>query len=405
MNTGSLSHLTHFYPRFKTLSGGEKAILRLTSELSKMGVKSTILTRGYSKQCDALLGSSVKIHPLRGPWDWKTGNHLIDSFLDIWLSPLQLRSIPPETDGLIFHSEASPFALWWAKKLFRTKKRCVYFCYQPPRFAYDLKKSTISGYSGIGRLLPLYAVVHRWLDKMWVKQADSIWTFSKAYAEWCKKLYNHKDIITLIPGVDCNQSSSGEPQFLRQRWNIPEETIVLLTVNKLIPRKNIDIFIDVVRWLWRHKHPVKGIIVGDGPIRSKLETIAKKKNIASHVVFTGHIPGKELPHYYAGADAYLFLEKNVPFGMTPLEASAAGTPVIAVRGGGALETVVHGQTGFLVNEKLHVPEIVEYILTIVKDKKKKTRMQMKAVEHARNFTWQRFAQLVHENFFITESEI
>jgi len=396
----TLTHLTHFYPRFKTLSGGEVAILKLTAELAKMGVESTILTRGYVEECEALREPSVEIQTVGRIWSWNSGNHLLDSFLDVWLAPAQLALIPPQTDGLIFHSEASPFALWWAKKIARTSKKCVYFCYQPPRFAYDLLESTASGYSGLGHLVPLYAAMHRWCDRRWVRRADAIWTFSRAYSEWCKTLYHRHDVICIPPGIDFDHFSMGDPNFARQKWQIPENTIVLLTVNKLIPRKNIDVFIKVVSRLRDQGKSVKGIIAGDGPARPQLEALVQKADVRNEIVFAGYVPDEELPHYYAGADAYLFLEQNVPFGMTVLEAAAAGTPAVTPRGGATTETVIHKKTGFLVNDTLSVSEIVKYILAIVQGEQIKRQMQSRAKEHARKYTWQRYAQQVYDNFIM-----
>ena len=398
MSLTSLTHLTHFYPRFKTLSGGETAILNLTAELAQMGVKSTILTRGYVEVCDVLLHPSVEIRTVNRPWNWVSNNHLLDSFLDVWFAPAELSLLPQETDGFIFHSEASPFALWWAKKLHRTSKPCVYFCYQPPRFAYDLLDSTVSGFTGLGRLAPLYAPLHRWVDRQWVRQADAVWTFSKAYGDWCKELYNLLNVVCIPPGINFDYFSSGDANFVAQKWNIPANTITLVTVNKLIPRKNIDVFIEVVRWLRDAGHRVKGIIAGNGPARPQLEALAQQADVMNEIIFAGYISDEELPHYYAGADVYLFLERNVPFGMTPLEAAAAGTPSIAPRGGGALETIVHGKTGFLVDESLPISEIAQCILDLGQSEAAQQQMREQAKAHAREFTWRRYAQQVCDSF-------
>jgi len=116
------------------------------------------------------------------------------------------------------------------------------------------------------------------------------------------------------------------------------------------------------------------------------------------------VPDEDLPHYYAGADVYLFLERNVPFGMTPLEAAASGTPSIAPRGGGALETIVHGKTGFLVDEGLSISEIAQCILAIVQSETMKQTMRRQAQEYARGFTWRRYAQQVCDNFIETNTK-
>jgi mannosylfructose-phosphate synthase len=116
------------------------------------------------------------------------------------------------------------------------------------------------------------------------------------------------------------------------------------------------------------------------------------------------VPDGELPNYYAAADAYLFLERNVPFGMTVLEAAASGTPSITPRGGATTDTVVHEKTGFLVDESLSIPEIATCILSIVQSDSMRQAMKHQAKEHASKYTWRRYAQQVHDSFIRATAE-
>jgi glycosyltransferase involved in cell wall biosynthesis len=86
-------------------------------------------------------------------------------------------------------------------------------------------------------------------------------------------------------------------------------------------------------------------IVGDGPDRRRLERLA-----GPAVEFLGYVQGQELRHLYAGAKAVIFpgLED---FGLVPVEANACGTPVIAYRGGGVLETQIEGVTAAYFDEQ------------------------------------------------------
>ena len=75
------------------------------------------------------------------------------------------------------------------------------------------------------------------------------------------------------------------------------------------------------------------MVAGTGPEEEKLKAMAK-----DNVVFRGRVPDEELPDLYANAKAFVFPGEE-DFGITPLEAQASGTPVIALGRGGALETV------------------------------------------------------------------
>ncbi|OGV90937.1 hypothetical protein A2783_04575 [Microgenomates group bacterium RIFCSPHIGHO2_01_FULL_45_11] len=79
--------------------------------------------------------------------------------------------------------------------------------------------------------------------------------------------------------------------------------------------------------------------------KARLETLAGKT-----VEFVGYVDDQQLAKLYAGAKAFLALAEDEDFGITPVEAMLAGTPVIAYRGGGYLETIIDGKTGLFFNQ-------------------------------------------------------
>ncbi len=81
------------------------------------------------------------------------------------------------------------------------------------------------------------------------------------------------------------------------------------------------------------------VVAGDGPERKRLESIA-----GPNVSFVGRVDNAALPALYAGCKAFLFPGEE-DFGITPLEAMAAGRPVIAYGRGGVLDSVADGETG------------------------------------------------------------
>ncbi|MEB3329584.1 MAG: glycosyltransferase, partial [Candidatus Sericytochromatia bacterium] len=112
----------------------------------------------------------------------------------------------------------------------------------------------------------------------------------------------------------------------------------LLVVSRLVPYKRIDVAIAAARLAGRRLR-----VVGDGPLYKAL-----RREAGPEVTFLGHLPDADVQAELARARALLFpgLED---FGLTPLEAMACGTPVIAYGAGGALETVRPGETGLLVD--------------------------------------------------------
>lgn len=114
----------------------------------------------------------------------------------------------------------------------------------------------------------------------------------------------------------------------------PSAKDYFLIVSTLARYKRIELAIQACAEL---NVPLK--IVGDGPDASRLKALA-----GPNALFLGRKEGDELASLYAEARALIF-PGNEDFGLVPLEAMACGTPVIAYRGGGALETVQEGMTG------------------------------------------------------------
>jgi glycosyltransferase involved in cell wall biosynthesis len=112
-----------------------------------------------------------------------------------------------------------------------------------------------------------------------------------------------------------------------------------LVLSRLVPYKRIDIAIEACKRLGRQL-----VIIGDGPDRARLEKLA-----GPETKFLGRQPDSRVNHYASRCRALLFTGEE-DFGMVPLEVNAAGRPVIAYRGGGAIETVVDGLTGVFFNK-------------------------------------------------------
>jgi glycosyltransferase involved in cell wall biosynthesis len=117
-----------------------------------------------------------------------------------------------------------------------------------------------------------------------------------------------------------------------------------LVVSALVPYKRIDLAIDACR---AARMPLK--IVGAGPDRSALERRAVRRG--QETAFLGHRSDEEVRELYRAAQVVL-LPGEEDFGIVPLEAQACGRPVVAYARGGALETVIDGETGFLVGEPI-----------------------------------------------------
>ncbi len=118
-----------------------------------------------------------------------------------------------------------------------------------------------------------------------------------------------------------------------------------LVLSALVPYKRIDLAISAAVRAGRTL-----VVAGKGPERARLERLAAESHGSGRVIFAGAVPDTELPALYGHCRAFVFpgLED---FGITPLEATAAGRPVVAYRAGGALDTVREDLNGVFFTEQ------------------------------------------------------
>jgi phosphatidylinositol alpha-1,6-mannosyltransferase len=129
---------------------------------------------------------------------------------------------------------------------------------------------------------------------------------------------------------------------------------VLLTVGYLIKQKGQAITIRTLPRLVKEWPRLRYLIIGDGPEQSRLEALATELGVRSNVTFLGRVPEAELLEAFSATDVYVqpsLIDDGVTegYGISFLEAGAAGIPVVGGRCGGVVEAVVEGVTGLLVN--------------------------------------------------------
>lgn len=160
----------------------------------------------------------------------------------------------------------------------------------------------------------------------------------------------------LSPGVDVDRfvPDPAARADLRARYGLGDRPVVLC-LSRLVPRKGQDM---LIRAFGRIRQRVPGaalVIVGGGPYRDDLQKLAQRSGAGDDVLFTGGVPGEELPAHHAMADVFAMPCRTrgagldvEGLGIVYLEASACGVPVVAGRSGGAPETVRDGATGRVV---------------------------------------------------------
>ncbi|NBS98823.1 MAG: glycosyltransferase, partial [Betaproteobacteria bacterium] len=126
---------------------------------------------------------------------------------------------------------------------------------------------------------------------------------------------------------------------LRQRWGLSPDDFAVLYVGRLAAEKNLELLAEAFEAIARVNPRARLILVGDGPMRSALQTRLPT------AMFCGQQMGHDLARHYASADLFLFPSKTETFGNVTVEAMASGLPVVAFADGAALELIRPGQNG------------------------------------------------------------
>ncbi|MGG1519416.1 glycosyltransferase family 4 protein [Paenibacillus oryzisoli] len=186
--------------------------------------------------------------------------------------------------------------------------------------------------------------------------------------------------ISLVhPGVEAIFDKKDVNRALMQKSSL-ENKYVILSVGRLVTRKGQDRVIEAMPDILRHIPHAIYVIIGDGPDRARLEKLAESTGVADKVLFLGSIRDNDLLNeYYNLAHQFIMVARELDkgdaegFGIVYLEAASAGLPVIAGRSGGALEAVLDGVTGLLVDPNDHA-EIVASIVRLSQDEALRERL-------------------------------
>lgn len=236
-----------------------------------------------------------------------------------------------------------------------------------------------------------------------VREADHIVAEAPQDEEDLLRLY-HADPakISIIPcGFDPGELWPISKALARVSLGLPPEERVILYVGRMVPRKGIDTVIRGFAGLRREHHVEARLLVIGGeseepdprvtPEIGRLQAVAAEAQVADRVVFLGQRGRDQLKYYYSAADVFVTTPWYEPFGITPVEAMACGTPVIGSNVGGIKFTVRDGETGYLV--PANQPQaLADRLAHLYANPRLLALFGRQAIDRANSlFTWQKVA--------------
>lgn len=342
------------------MRGGEKVL----ESFCEMFPQADIYTHVYTPE---KISETIRRHTVRTTFINKLpcASKMYQRYLP--LMPFALEQLDLRDYDLVISSESGP-----AKGvILKAQTTHICYCHSPMRYLWDMYQDYLESCGPVTRLaFRLFSKGLRQWDALSALRVDHFVANSNTVASRIEKRYR-REATVITPPVDVDTFAPDNTHPIATGTDAP-----YLCFGELVGYKRVDIAVKACVNTGRRL-----VVIGDGPERKKLESMA-----GSTIEFTGRVDTDELKTRFMDCKALLFpgLED---FGIIPLEVQAAGKPVIAYAAGGALETIVDGKTGMFFNEQ--TPDSL--ISVLEKFELEETAFDPKTIiNHARAFSKERF---------------
>lgn len=194
--------------------------------------------------------------------------------------------------------------------------------------------------------------------------------------------------IEVVPsGIDVEKFKNGNRKFVREKYGIADNDIILLCVCRLAPEKNLDF---LIRSLAPILNSSAGgniylmLVGGGGSYREYLKALANEFELSSKIKFTGSISNDKITDYYKAGDVFVHSSVTETQGLILTEALASGLPVVAVDASGSRDVITNNENGFLTeNNPAEFREKVKFLIDNLELRKKLSRA---ALDSAKDYS-------------------
>lgn len=354
--------IPNFFPK---IGGAEIVVYTIGKTLIEKGVRTSVLTRKFRETPEYEVWNGIKIYRFKNPmpekWkDYSLGKHKVSQYgklsvnlFDLICSIKKCNKLSKKYD--ILHVS---FPLPLGIPALISKKT-----HHIPVVI------TVHGNADIYQVSNLwYPIIKQILDRV-----DIVVSVSKDLAEYLKNEVKIQNEIKIIEnGIDINK-------FRPRNEKNDYSGFTIISVSRLVERKNIDILIKAVHLANKERYNIKLLIAGTGPEEEKLKRLADKAGNCIKMV--GRISEDEKIELLSKADLFAQLSVREGLSIATLEALACGLPVLVsdIRG---VREPIDPETGFLVRDPCDCYCVKEKIEEIYERKQEVLKMKLKAREKA-----------------------
>lgn len=224
-----------------------------------------------------------------------------------------------------------------------------------------------------------------------LEAADAVIVTSPSWIPKIKKIANLKKIYYLFNGFDKKAIPSMDSKECRRILGLPFTKKILLNVGGLIEAKGHKYLIDAMREVMNARTDVLCIIIGDGPLKKKLQQRVKELGLSNYIKFVGPKSHNEIFLWMKAADIFVLPSLNEGTPTVMFEALGVGLPFIGTSVGGVPDVIISDEYGLLVDpaNPKNLSSIILYALD-----KKWDRTKIK--KYADQFNWENLPRYVLE---------
>lgn len=378
-------------------AGGQNvAVAELATHLANLGYQVDVFTRWDDRRLPTVVNwrDGVRVvHVKAGPVTYVPKEKILPYMGDF-------------TDWMenFIHREGNPYKLIHAH------------FFMSAQVAADLKQRLgipfVVTYHALGKVRRQHQGTNDWMsdegfaiEERVAREANQIVALCPQDRDDLVELYGaNPDNITIIPnGFDAAELYPMDKLLARMVLGLDPKEKLILQLGRMVQRKGVETVIESLRYLQASDEaPTRLLIVGGEsdepdpqitPEIGRLMQVAEAAGVADMVTFVGRRGRDALHYYYAAADVFVTVPWYEPFGITPVEAMACGTPVIGSAVGGIKHTIIDGQTGFLVPAKDPVA-LGERLNDLLGSRKLRDLFAENGLRHVKaNYTWARVANM------------
>lgn len=237
----------------------------------------------------------------------------------------------------------------------------------------------------------LYYPVEKFLSRF----TDGLITINKEDYRRAQRFHAGKTVLIPGVGIDLDKFQKQEPtrQKIRDKFGIPEDKIILMSVGELTKRKNHIVVIEALACL--KEYDILYVICGDGPLKAQLRAKAEELGVRDRLKLLGF--RKDIAELHRAADIFVFpsLQEGLPVAV--MEAMASGLPLVASKIRGNEDLISNNQGGYLIKPR-DSEQIAKAIERMILNPKKREKMEKHNFEIIKNYGQKTVLQKMNEFF-------